>query len=74
MDGKRFDAWLRTAAAPTRRRVLRGLAGGALAAVLGRSAAEDTAAADDARCRNKPLINDRVCPAVDCSQTNPRCE
>ncbi|CAA9585050.1 MAG: hypothetical protein AVDCRST_MAG19-4486 [uncultured Thermomicrobiales bacterium] len=84
IDGTRFDAWLRAAAAaPTRRRVLRALAGSALAAVVADRTGEEAAAAPtcpartgcDARCRNtrklcactRTASGNRVCTHPCCS-------
>ena len=53
MDARRFDRLSRALSTrPSRRRLLRSLASGVLAALGGRVAAEDAAARD--RCRNKP--------------------
>ena len=56
MDGDRFDAWTKAMATPSRRRLLRLLAGGALAtrlAAVGREAAAQDQQVGIATCRER---------------------
>ena len=74
MDGPRFDRLAKTlAAGASRRRVVRGLVGTALAGLVGAAAADETAARRRRGvCQGKATLCSDSTP-FKCKQSNPAC-